>query len=113
MKTPMPSRFKMGAGFYDKTFQKFYNSIDYPAEWIEQGKKYAEDDAYVISHPTWFYEPMPPAPMISIYQLFHQTAEKHSNQTAVIFLDKKISYQELDQLIGRYAAEFATEFRPL
>ena len=92
----MPSRFKAGADFFDKAFYDFYSRIGYPAEWIEQGKDYAVDDAYVISHPTWFYQSMPPVPMVSIYQLFKQTVVKRPDEIAVIFLDKAITYAELD-----------------
>jgi long-chain acyl-CoA synthetase len=104
MKKIMPPRLKAGADFFDDTFNKFYSSIGYPGEWIEQGKGYAPDDAYVISHPSWFLELMPPPPMISIYLLFKETVKKHPDDTAVIFLDKKITYSELDILIGKYAA---------
>ncbi len=104
MKKIMPPRLKAGNDFFDDKFNQFYSSIGYPDEWIEQGKEYATDDAYVISHPSWFLELMPPPPMISIYQLLKETAKKHPDETAVIFLDKKITYAELDLLIGKYAA---------
>ena len=100
----MPPRFKRGAEFFDKAFNDFYSRIGYPENWIEEGRAYEADDAYVISHPTWFSEPMPPAPMVSICQLFKQTVQKHPQDIAVIFLDKKITYAELDVLIGKYAA---------
>ncbi len=99
----MPPRLKSGFDFFDQSFHDCYARIGYPKEWIEQGKGYAPDDAYVISHPSWFQEPMPQPPMISIYQLFHETARKHAHETAVIFLDKPITYADLDAMIGRYA----------
>jgi len=104
MKKIMPPRHKSGLKFFDPTFYDFYNRIGYPAEWIEQGKEYAPNDAYVISHPSWFLELMPSPPMVSIYQLFKETVKKHPDEVAVIFLDKKITYADLDVLIRRYAA---------
>jgi len=100
----MPPRFQTGADFFDKALMDSYQCLEYPDRWLEEGKRYAPEEAYVISHPSWFMEPLPQIPKISIYQLFHQTAKKHPGETAVIFLDKKISYEELDDLICGYAA---------
>ncbi len=104
MKNIMPPRFQKGTDFFDKALTDSYQRLEYPAKWLEEGKGYAPEDAYVISHPSWFMEPLPLVPEISIYQLFHQTAQKHADETAVIFLDKPITYRDLDDLICRYAS---------
>ncbi len=104
MKNIMPPRFQMGADFYDNTLIESYQKLAYPEKWMAESRGYTPENAYVISHPTWFMEPLPPIPDISIYELFHRTAQRHADQTAVIFLDKKISYRDLDDLIRRYAA---------
>ena len=100
----MPPRFEKGTDFFDKTLIDCYQGLGYPADWLEEGQGYSPEDAYVISHPSWFMETIPLIPMVSIYQLFRNTAKNHPNETAVIFLDKKISYHDLDDLICRYAA---------
>ena len=104
MKNQMPPRYQAGADFFDKSLIDCYQTIGYPEAWLEEGKGYAPDDAYVISHPSWFYEPMPAVPMISIYQLLKESVKKYPDDTAVIFLDKPVTYRELDDLICRYAA---------
>ena len=104
MKNTMPPRFQAGADFFDKALIESYQKLEYPEQWLEEGRSYAPEDAYVISHPSWFMEPLPPIPKVSIYQLFHETAGRHGDETAVIFLDKAITYRDLDDLIRRYAA---------
>ena len=104
MGNEMIPRFKAGKNFFDQAFYDCYQGIDYPSEWLEEAKTYAPEDAYVISHPTWFFETLPSIPKISIYQLFEKTVHVHPDETAVIFLDKGITYRELDQLIRKYAA---------
>jgi long-chain acyl-CoA synthetase len=103
MKNLMPPRFQTGADFFDKALMDCYQSLGYPEKWIEEGQGYSPEEAYVISHPSWFMESIPLIPGISIYQLFRNTAQSNPNETAVIFLDKKISYRDLDGLIRRYA----------
>ena len=100
----MSPRFKTDNDFFDQTFYDCYTRINYPPAWLEEGKTYAPEDSYVISHPTWFFEPIPSIPEISIYQLFEKTVNNHPDEIAVIFLDKKITYRELDELIRKYAA---------
>ncbi len=104
MSSPKPPRRISGDDFYDAQFFEGYRRIGYPEEWIEEGRQHDPGDAYVISHPSWFSEPMPEVPMVSIYQLFKQTVVAHPDDTAVIFLDKPITYAALDDMIGRYAA---------
>jgi len=98
------SRFTAGSDFYDEDFMKCYKKLGYPKQWIDEGRRYAPADSYVISHPSWYVEEMPDIPDISIYELFHKTALGNPDETAVIFLDKSISYRDLDELISRYAA---------
>lgn len=104
----MKPRFTAGEAFYDDALMDCYNNIGYPQQWLDEGKTYAPDEAYVISHPSWYMEQLPPPPMISIYDLFKQTVERSPNETAVIFLDKPITYRQLDDLISRYAAFLAS-----
>jgi len=100
----MEPRFKAGENFYDEEFYRCYETIEYPKEWLDEGKKYAPGDSYVISHPSWYWEEMPPIPNVSIYGLFKESVKKHPNDTAVIFFDKKTTYKDLDLMIGKYAA---------
>lgn len=100
----MEPRFKKGDEFYDEEFQSFYESLDYPKKWLNEGKKYAPGDSYVMTHPSWCGEVFPGIPAISIYALFKETVKKHPDDTAVVFFDKSITYKELDLLIGKYAA---------
>ncbi len=104
MEKQMPPRFKAGKHFFDQAFLECYRRMEYPEAWIEEAAGYAPADAYVISHPSWFFEPMPAVPMISIYRLFKESFKKHPDATAVIFMDKGITYGDLDEMIGRYAA---------
>lgn len=100
----MPPRFEAGDSFFDKALYECYRHINYPEKWLEEARSYAPSDSYVISHPTWFFEAVPPVPEISIYDLFSRTAGTKPENTAVIFLDKPASYRELNDLIARYAA---------
>ncbi len=104
MTEPVPPRYEAGDAFFDKAFYECYRRINYPEEWLEEGRSYKPSDSYVISHPSWFFEDLPPVPEISIYELFKRSAEKSPDDTAVIFMDKPASYRELDNLIRRYAA---------
>lgn len=95
----MEPRFKAGENFYDKAFYRCYETIEYPKEWLDEGKRYTPGDSYVISHPSWYWEEMPPIPKISIYDLFEKTVKKYPDHTAIIFFDKKITYKDLDLMI--------------
>ncbi len=104
MKKIMAPRYTAGHGFFDKAFFNCYKRIGYPDRWLEDSQTYAPEDAYIISHPTWFYEAIPEVPEVSIYGLFARTVEKYPDDVAVIFLDKAVTYSELDLLIRKYAA---------
>lgn len=108
MKNIMPPRFQAGPGFFDKPLMDCYRSLGYPETWLEEGRTYAPEDAYVISHPSWFMEPLPEIPLVSVYGLFKEAVKKYPDETAVIFLDKKISYREIDVLIRKYATLLKT-----
>ncbi|MBI2126187.1 MAG: long-chain fatty acid--CoA ligase [Thaumarchaeota archaeon] len=43
-------------------------------------------------------------PKVSISQLLKNSAEKYPNNTAVLFLDKRLSYKELDVMVDSFAA---------
>ncbi len=43
-------------------------------------------------------------PKVSLYELLRKAAEKHPDQTAIIYLGKKITYKELDQYTDKFAA---------
>lgn len=81
----------------------FYQTIGYPREWLEDAKKYGSSESYAIYDPSW-HEPIEGVPRISIYDLFTRTAERCPNETALVFLDKAITYKELDNMINRFAA---------
>lgn len=100
----MDPRFKAGDDFYDEEFYRCYERIGYPKQWIDESKGYAPGDSYIISHPSWYLGEMPAIPGVSIYGLFKETVNRHPDDTAIIFLDKKITYRDLDTAIGKYAA---------
>lgn len=104
----MKPRSQAGEAFFDAALMDCYRGIGYPENWLEEGKTYAPDDAYVISHPSWYMEPMPDVPLISIYELFKRTVDRVPDDVAVIFLDKPVTYRQLDDLISRYAAFLAS-----
>lgn len=104
MKKIMAPRYTAGQGFFDKAFFDCYKGMGYPDRWLEEAQTYTPEDAYVISHPTWFYEAIPEVPEMSIYKLFAQTVKKYPDDVAVIFLDKAVTYGELDLMIRKYAA---------
>ncbi|MFP3979963.1 MAG: class I adenylate-forming enzyme family protein [Desulfobacterales bacterium] len=104
MTSQMPPRFQAGDAFFDRALYDCYRKINYPEAWLAEGRSYDPEDAYVISHPSWFFEDLPEIPEISIYDLFCLTAERCPDDTAVIFLDKPATYRQLNDLICKYAA---------
>jgi len=82
----------------------YMRNFGYPEEWIKEGERYGPNDSYVITHTSWTHEPIPPIPEISIYDLWKRSVEKYPEETAVIFLDKKITYREMDLMINKYAS---------
>lgn len=100
----MQPRIEAGDGFFDDALYECYNRLGYPANWLAQGRRYKVEDAYVISHPTWFYEDHPEIPRISIYALFKETVKNRPDDIAVIFFDRSVTYRDLDILVGKYAA---------
>ncbi len=103
MTETMKPRFESGEQFYDTAFYDLYTKLNYPPPWIQEGKNYSPNDAYSIMHPTWMPDTIPATPDFSIYELFQKTAKRSPDEIAVIFLDKKTTYKELDQFIGKYA----------
>ena len=100
----MEPRFRKGKDFFDEKFYETYKKIEYPDEWLDEAIKYAPDDAYVITHPSWLHEDIPKISNCSIYDLFKLSAQKKPDDIAVIFLDRSITYSKLDELISRYAS---------
>ena len=100
----MGPRFKKGKDFFDKDFFDLYERIGYPKQWLQEALTFAPEDSYVISHPSWFYEDLPKIPLCSIYKLFERSYQRGPDKTAVVFLDKAISYKKLYELISRYAS---------
>ena len=99
----MAPRFVAGAAFYDAAFWQCYQRLGYPRQWLEQGQAIEPHLSYVVSHPSWYMEEVPAPPLISIYELFARTVAAHRDEIAVVFMDKAITYGQLDDLIGRYA----------
>ena len=60
--------------------------------------------SYQIYDPSWGAGPIPPIPEGSLIDMFKATVEKNPDKTAVIFLDQKTTYAELDRLSDRLAA---------
>lgn len=100
----MPPRFEAGKGFFDDALYRCYERLGYPADWLEEGLAYRPEQAYVISHPSWYNEDVPAIPQVSIYALFKDTVQRCPDDIAVIFFDKPITYRDLNGLVGRYAA---------
>jgi len=53
--------------------------------------------------PSWGIHPTPEAVPMSTYDMFRKSAAKYPSKPALIFLDKKISYHQLDNLVERFA----------
>jgi len=104
MNQVVKSRFREYEKIYDEKLYRTYKIIGYPKKWIDEGKQYNPEDSYVIFHPSWALDSMPEVPLISVYDLFKRTVSKYPDETAIIFLDKAISYSNLDLLINKYAA---------
>jgi len=83
--------------------KEFYKRLGYPEEWLETGSQYSEHDSYVIFDPAW-HDPLPDIPEISIYELFRRTAERFPEEIAISFLDRDMSYRELNDRINRFAS---------
>lgn len=82
----------------------FMRNFGYPEKWLNESSTYRVEDSYIITQPGWSAEPIPPIPEISIYEIFADAARKHPDDIAVIFLDRKITYRDMDDMINRYAA---------
>jgi long-chain acyl-CoA synthetase len=82
----------------------YMRDFGYPEKWLEESKRYAPNDSYIITKTSWALEPIPPVPMISIYELWKRSVERCPDDTAVIFLDKKITYKEMDLIINKYSS---------
>jgi len=82
----------------------FMRNFGYPEKWLEESSKYGPNDSYLITQPSWAAGLIPPIPEISIYEIFAESARKYPTEIAVIFLDRKITYREMDEMINRYAA---------
>ena len=86
-----------------RELREFYQGLGYPEEWLESGSEYSDEDSYVIFDPAW-HDTIPNIPEISIYELFRRTAERVPEEIAISFLDKDISYRELNDSINRFAS---------
>ncbi len=104
MNQPIAPRREIGDAFFDAAFYECYDRLNYSRTWLDEGRAYGADDAYVVSHPSWFLEPMPAVADISIYDLFAATAARCPDDTAVVFFDKPATYRELKDLVNRHAA---------
>jgi long-chain acyl-CoA synthetase len=59
--------------------------------------------SYIAFDPAWGHEEMPPVPEIPLYELIRQSAVKHRDKTALVSLDKTITYAEMDDYSDRLA----------
>ncbi len=57
--------------------------------------------------PSWGLRPTPQVHPMTTYEMFAATARRHPQKPALIFLDRPISYHDLDMLTGRFAAALA------
>jgi long-chain acyl-CoA synthetase len=58
--------------------------------------------------PSWGLRPTPPVDPMTTYDMFARGARHHPQKPALIFLDRSISYRELDDRVGRFAAALAS-----
>lgn len=82
----------------------FMRNFGYPEKWLQESSMYGVEDSYLITQPGWSVQPIPPIPEISIYEIFAASARKYPDDVAVIFLDRKITYRDMDDMINRYAS---------
>jgi long-chain acyl-CoA synthetase len=54
--------------------------------------------------PAWGARPTPDVAPMTTYDMFGKSATRYPSKTALIFMDKKISYDELDRMVERFAA---------
>lgn len=57
--------------------------------------------------PSWGIRPTPEAKPMTTYEMFHENALKYPSKPALIFLDKKISYSQLDDMVDSFAASLS------
>lgn len=81
----------------------FYRRIGYPVTWLEDAQTYTDKDSYAIFDPSW-EDPLPEIPNISLYEMFKRTVQTYPDRIALSFLDKEMTYAELDRLINQFAA---------
>jgi acyl-CoA synthetase (AMP-forming)/AMP-acid ligase II len=86
-----------------ETASSFYNRLNYPKAWLEEGEKYNKNDSYVIYDPSW-HDPIPNIPEISLYELFKRSVDQYPDQVALLFLDNEITYAEFSRLIDQFAS---------
>lgn len=54
--------------------------------------------------PSWGARPTPDVTPMTTYDMFRKSATLYPGKTALIFMDKKISYRNLDTMVERFAA---------
>ncbi len=54
--------------------------------------------------PSWGARPTPNVTPMTTYGMFHQSVTLYPTKTALVFMDKKISYRDLDAMVERFAA---------
>ncbi len=57
--------------------------------------------------PSWGARPTPKVNPMTTYGMFRQSATRYPAKTALVFMDKKISYRDLDIMVERFAAGLA------
>lgn len=73
------------------------------------GKKKAKKELGIVEKP-WFKfwpENVPKHieyPAVPLFELLSRSAERHPDQTAIVYFGKKITYKELDETVERFAA---------
>ncbi len=63
----------------------------------------AADLSYIAFDPAWGYEPMPPVPEIPLHELIRRSVQVHRDKTALVSLDHKITFGQLDEYSDRLA----------
>ena len=60
--------------------------------------------SHIVYDPAWGVEPIPEIPPDTVYTIFSKTAKQNPQKTALIFMGKKISFAELQNLVTRFAS---------
>lgn len=65
------------------------------------------DLSYISFNPAWGYEEMPPVPEIPLFDLIRRSVDRYRDKTALVSMDYRITYGEMDGYSDRLAHALA------